>query len=526
MRTQLLALAVLACLPSALPAQQTTAERTGYAETSSHADVMAFIDSLQRLGAGIRVGRLGSSPQGRTLPYIIAARPLVDGPARAARSGKPVIFLQANIHAGEVEGKEAALMLLRDLTLGSLKPLLDSVVLVVVPIYNADGNDAFGPETRNRPGQTRPESVGLRANGQGLDLNRDYLKQEAPETRGAAALVNAWDPDLFIDLHTTDGSYHGYVLTYDAGLNPNSSPANDYIRDKFLPEVRLRMRSHYKQEVFSYGNFRNADPDSLVQGWETYDPRPRFGTNWIGLRGRMAILSEAYSHTDFKIRVDATYNFVLEVLRLAAAEKTTIKSLNLAASRNRPDSVTVRSVLGPPTQMDVIAEITAKADEGSGPFSRRKQTGVFKTIRMPVFDRFEASRKEAVPSAYLLPPQYSDVAALLRAQGVEVRRLIAPWSGAAEQLLVDSLIVEPFFEGHRTIRVEGKWGAGTLAVTPGWFMVSTDQPLGIFAAYLLEPGSEDGLVTWNFFDRSLRRGQAAPVARVRTPLTVPSEMLP
>jgi murein tripeptide amidase MpaA len=519
-------LPLLLLIGAPLAAQQTRAERTAYAETSTHADVLAFVDSLQRLGAGIRVGRLGLSPQGRLLPYIIASRPLVDAPARAARTGKPVIYLQANIHAGEVEGKEAALMLLRDLTLGSLTPLLDSVVLVVVPIYNADGNDAFGPETRNRPGQKGPASVGQRANGQGLDLNRDYLKQEAPETRAAASLLNAWDPDLFIDLHTTDGSYHGYVLTYDAGLNPNSSPANDYIRDTFLPEIRSRMRLRHKQEVFSYGNFRNADPDSLVQGWETYDPRPRFGTNWIGLRGRMAILSEAYSHIDFKTRVDATYNFVLEVLRLAATEKATIKSLNLAASRDRPDSIAVRSTLAPPTRMDVIAEITEKADEGSGPFSRRRQTGVFKTIRMPVFDRFEATRKEAIPAAYLLAPQHSDIAALLRAQGVEVRRLSAPWSGAGEQFQVDSLIVEPFFEGHRTIRVEGQWGAGSITALPGWYMVGTDQPLGRLAAYLLEPDSEDGLVTWNFFDRSLRRGQPAPVLRVRTLPAVPSEMLP
>ncbi len=513
-------------LAAPLAAQQTRAERTGYAETSTHADVVAFVDSLQRLGAGIRVGRLGLSPQGKVLPYIIAARPLVDAPARAARTGKPVIYLQANIHAGEVEGKEAALMLLRELTLGSLTPLLDSVVLVVVPMYNADGNDAFGPETRNRPAQKGPASVGQRANGQGLDLNRDYLKQEAPETRAAAALVNAWDPDLFVDLHTTDGSYHGYLLTYDAGLNPNSSPANDYIRDRFLPEVRLRMRARHRQEVFSYGNFRNADPDSLVQGWETYDSRPRFGTNWAGLRGRMAILSEAYSHADFKTRVNATYNFVLEIIRLAAAEKTTIKSLNLAASRYRPDSVALRSGFATPTQMDVVAEITEQSNEGSGPFSRRRQTGVFKTIRMPVYDRFVGIRKEAIPAAYLLGPQYPEVAALLRAQGIEVRRLTAPWSGATELFTVDSLVVEPLFEGHRTIRLEGKWGSATSMPGPGWFTVLTDQPLGVLAAFLLEPASEDGLATWNFFDRSLRRGQPAPVIRIRAPFNVPAEMLP
>lgn len=509
-----------------LASQQTTAERSGYAETSSHADVLRFVDSLQRLGAGIRAARLGESPQGRLLPYVIASRPLVDGPAEAHRSGKPILYIQGNIHAGEVEGKEAVLMLLRDLTLGALRPLLDSLVLVVVPIYNADGNDAFGPQERTRPGQNGPAIVGLRSNGQGLDLNRDYIKLEAPETRGAARLLAAWDPDFFIDLHTTDGSYHGYVLTYDPGLNVNSSPANDYIRDKFLPEVRARMRARHKQEVFSYGNFRNADPDSLVQGWETYDPRPRFGTNWAGLRARMAILSEAYSHADFRTRVDATYNFVLEILRLAATERATIKSLVLASTRQRPDSVALRSGLAPPVQVDVIAEITERAGEGAGPFARRRPTGVFKTIRMPVFDRFMATRKEAIPAGYLLPPQHSQLAELLRRQGVEVRRVAASWQGQAEGFRVDSLVVEPLFEGHRTIRVEGAWHAREAALAPGWFLVSTDQRLGTFAAYVLEPASEDGLATWNFFDRDLRRGQDAPVLRLRAPIGVPAELLP
>lgn len=515
---------LLAATP--LAAQQTRAEKTDYAETSTHADVLGFVDSLQRLGAGIRVGRLGSSPMGKPLPYVIAARPLVDAPMRAARTGKPVIYIQGNIHGGEVEGKEAVLMLLRDLTLGSLKPLLDSVVLVIVPIYNADGNDAFGPEGRNRPAQKGPASIGLRPNGQGLDLNRDYVKQDAPETRASVALINAWDPDLSLDLHTTNGSYHGYVLTYAAGLNPNSSPANDYIRDTFLPELRTRMRTRHQQEVFSYGNFRNADPDSLTQGWATYDPRPRFGTNWGGLRGRMSILSEAYSHADFKTRVGATYNFVLEALRLAVQERATIKSLNLATSRYRPDSVAVRSGFAPPTMMDVIAEITERAAEGGGPFGRRRQTGVFKTIRMPVYDRFEATRKEAIPAAYLFGPQHAEVAALLRAQGIEVRRLHAPWTGETEAFQVDSLVAEQLFEGHRTVRLEGRWGRGASTPGAGWYAVLTDQPLGTFAAYLLEPASEDGLVTWNFFDRSLRRGQPAPVLRVRAPLNLPAEMLP
>jgi murein tripeptide amidase MpaA len=165
----------LAGLAGPLGAQATRAERTGFRETSSHADVLAFLDSLQRDGAGIRVGTLAESPEGRRVPYVLAARPMVADPAEAHRSGKPVVYLQANIHAGEVEGKEAAQMLLRDLTLGALRPLLDSLVLIVVPIYNADGNERWAPSERNRPGQNGPAIVGQNVNGQGLNLNRVYV---------------------------------------------------------------------------------------------------------------------------------------------------------------------------------------------------------------------------------------------------------------------------------------------------------------------------------------------------------------
>jgi hypothetical protein len=151
---------------------------------------------------------------------------------------------------------------------------------------------------------------------------------------------------------------------------------------------------------------------------------------------------------------------------------------------------------------------------------------VFRTIRMPVFDRFVSARNEAMPSAYLVPPQHAHVAALLRGQGVEVRRLRAAWRGAGEGFRIDSLVVGPLFEGHRGVAVEGAWRPRDLAVDAGWYLVSTDQRLGRFAAYLLEPATHDGLVTWNFFDRDLRRGQDAPVVRLRAPVAVPAELLP
>lgn len=503
-------------------AQQTVPERTNNTTTSRHADVLGFLDSLQRRGAELRVGTLGTSVEGRRIPLVVVARPQIATPAEAHRSGKPVIWLQANIHAGEVEGKEAVQMLLRDLTLGTLRPLLDSVVLLVVPIYNTDGNDAFAAAARNRPGQNGPDPVGRRSNGMGLDLNRDYVKAEAPETQRAMRLVNEWEPDLFIDLHTTNGSYHGYALTYAAGNNPNDSPANAYTREHFLPEIRERMRKRHRYETFWYGNFRNQTPDSLVQGWETYDARPRYGVNWIGLRGKVAILSEAYSNDPFARRIDATYHFVREILSLAAAESSRIRKVVGESAAARVPIVAVRSRLAPPTEQPVIAELTEPDEDGAGPFARRRRTGVMKTIRMPVFDRFEAARTEKRPVAYLIPPSALNVVQLLRRHGIVVERLAAPWRGPAERFKIDSLraATQPF-EGHRDVALEGAWEpASDRDVAAGFYLVRTDQPLGTLAAYLLEPASEDGMVTWNLLDRIVSARGGYPIVRTFVPVNV------
>ncbi len=515
-RAALLA-AMAAGLASPAAAQQTRAERTGYAETSSLADVVAFLDTLATRTRDIRVGRLVASTEGRLAPLVIASRPLVADAGEAHRSGKPVAYVQANIHAGEVEGKEAIQALLRDLTTGELRPLLDSLVLLVVPVYNADGNEAWAAGEANRPGQNGPAIVGRRPNGQGLDLNRDYVKQEAPETRAAAALLAEWDPDLFVDLHTTNGSYHGYVLTYSPGLNPNEGPANRFVRERLLPEVRRRMKARHGYETFWYGNFRNQEPDSLTQGWETYEGTPRYGANWVGLRGRMAVLSEAYSNDDFRTRVLATYAFVREVLGYVAERAADVMAANRADDRDRPDSVGVRLALAPPIETEVIAEITHPAGDGSHGYARRKRTGAFRRITMPVYDRFTATRREAVPAGYLVPAAYPEVAALLRRHGIAVERLRAPWRGTLEGFVVDSVVpARGPFEGHRATRVEGAWHPRDGEAPAGWYWVPTDQPRGLLAAWLLEPASEDGVLTWNLLDRGLRPRAEAPVRRLRT----------
>ena len=233
----------------------TRAERTNFTETSHYDDVIVFIDSLKKLGAKISTGSIAKTSEGRDLPYVIASRPLVATPAEARRLNRPVAYIQANIHAGEVEGKEAMQALLRDLLFDKKKNVLDSIVLIVQPIYNADGNEKWGAQERNRGAQNGPEQVGTRQNASGWNLNRDYIGADAPETRGSLAALNKWNPDLFMDLHTTDGSIHGYALTYSPTLTPTAVNILPYTANTMLPVIRQRMRDRHGFEVQDYGDF-------------------------------------------------------------------------------------------------------------------------------------------------------------------------------------------------------------------------------------------------------------------------------
>src|SRR5437016_7835154 len=310
---------------------QTTAERTNYAATSSTADVGAFLDSLELAGGPVQVSEMGSSALGKPIYFVIASDPTVTSPGEAAASGKVVVYLQANIHGGEVEGKEAVLALLRELA-GPRRELLQTLVVLVAPDYNPDGNDAFGPQAVNRSEQNGPALIGQRADGKNLDLNRDYFKAEAPETRASLARVyTTWDPALMVDLHTTDGTLHGYQLTYAPPLDPNG-PAGPtaFVRDGMLPALRQTLAHEYHEPIFDYGN---VDTSQAQRSWDRYAPYGWYGTNYVGLRGRMAILSEAYSHADFKTRVQVTHDFLVEILNYVARHGDEIRRLERAADR-------------------------------------------------------------------------------------------------------------------------------------------------------------------------------------------------
>ncbi|MFN2602956.1 MAG: M14 family metallopeptidase [Gemmatimonadaceae bacterium] len=523
-------LAVVGCAPRGvrtsvrgIAGPQTRAERTAYKETSHYADVIAFIDSL-RGRKELAFGVIGKTTEGRDIPYVIASRPLVSTPEQARALRRPIVYVQGNIHAGEVEGKEALLALLRDLTNSSEPNVLDSLVLIAVPIYNADGNEKFAPQEVNRGAQNGPESVGVRANAQGLDLNRDYVKAEAPETRASLGMFDAWDPDVFVDLHTTDGSYHGYALTYAPPLNP-AARYGGFTRDVLLPAVVARMRAA-GFATFDYGDF--ISDDTLSKGWVTFDSRPRFGTNYYGLRGRIAILSEAYSHDTFPRRVASTYQFVQSILSFVAANGGNIRRLSDLFTRtsmlwrNTPGvTVPIRSQLVAPDTVPVVAEILEHTRDSTrtqpGVPKGLRRTGKFRSVRMPVFVRFNPTLEVAPPVAYTISPSDTQVVRVLQLHGIVVDSLTVPVRAQAQTFVTDSTNVSPRpFQGHNEMQLVGHWVTESRDIPRGTYIVRTAQPQGVLVVYLLEPQSDDGLVTWNFFDRELRPGANYPVMRLMT----------
>ncbi|MEY4608835.1 MAG: hypothetical protein RL625_1052 [Gemmatimonadota bacterium] len=536
-RAALAPLVGLGVLSGAAYAQQTRAEATGYVETSSHADVVTFLDSLERRVPGRWMrGTIGTTTQRRAIPSLIVARPLPRTPEEARRSGKPIVYVQGDIHGGEVEGKEALLALLRDLMLETKPNVLDSVVLIAIPIYNADGNDAVGPQERLRGAQNGPQRIGNRPNAAGLDLNRDYIKAEAPETQASLQMFLRADPDVFVDLHTTNGSYHGYALTYSPSLHPAAmepalAPAGAWTRDTLLPLLRQRMRVRHRLETFDYGNFRGEfagrdDPASVKKGaWETYEHVPRFGTNYVGLRNRVSVLSEAYSHDPFERRVLATRAYVLELLRAVAEHAPTVIARTRQASIpavGTPVPLRATMTRTPFTAPILVEQLIPTGDSVRyEPGLRRgyRRSNVFTTVEMPVYDRFDATRSRPLPQGWVLRADQTAALAKLEAHGIQAIILGRSERVRGERFRVDSIVRAPrAFQGHQEVRVEGRWEAASLELPRGAIIIPSQQPLALLAAILLEPESDDGLTTWNFLDAALTLGAPHPVQRILVPL--------
>lgn len=498
--------------------QQTRPERTGHVETSRYADVMEFVRAADAASPRIHLTTFGYSLEGRALPLLVVGR-VRDASAEAVRaSGKLRVFIQANIHAGEVEGKEAMQLLLRDLANGRHAAWLDSLVLLIAPIYNADGNERV--RLTNRPLQYGPiGGMGQRANAQNLDLNRDHIKLESPEARSLVSLFNRYDPHVAIDLHTTDGTVHAYHLTYAPPLHPNTHPAIvSLLRDEWLPAVTRAIKQRDGWAFYYYGNLpgAGAPSDSVERGWYTFDHRPRFNNNYLGLRNRFAILSEAYSYATFEDRIRATLRFVEEILDFARAHTARIRDVVARADSSAVTGteLALRAELAP--SADSVEILLGEASEERHPYTGQRmllRRDVRRPERMREFQTFRPSEAGRAPAAYYVPAEQGAVLRLLEAHGVLTARVDQPAARAVERFVVDSSSqAANEFQGHRERTVFGHWEAATVTLPAGTVEVPMRQPLARLIFTLLEPRSDDGIVDWNLVDDAVGK-KSYPILR-------------
>jgi hypothetical protein len=524
---------------------QSRAERTSFEETSRYDDVMAFVAALETLTPRVRVETFGVSEEGRALPLVVLGSPPVASPDAARAAGLPIVFVMANIHAGEVEGKEALLHLARRLSAGDLQTVLPGAVWLFAPIYNADGNERISVE--NRPEQHGPVAgVGTRENARGLDLNRDYMKLESSEARALAALFTRWDPHVVVDLHTTNGSYHGYHLTYAPTLNTNADPrVIAFARERLLPSVQAAMTTRHRFRTYYYGNFAQAEsldreqPQFVAESgrtpaWRTFDHRPRFGNNYVGLRNRVAILSEAYSYLDFAGRVRATEAFVEEIVRFVAANARDVRavteraeadwlrpfdsqsSLSAGAGSDAGIAFTLRPL---PAPVDILVGAVERVrNPRSGQAMMSMVPTVATPTRMQDYGVFAATRTRRVPREYVIAASadrlHEIVAAKLREHGIRVDVTAAASRMTVEQFMIEEVgRAERAFQGHRETSVSGRFERRSVDVPASSLIVGTDQPLGRLVFYLLVPESDDGLGTSNQLDATLKPGAPHPVLK-------------
>lgn len=504
------------------PAPLIRPESTAWRETSRYDDVVKFIGLATRGQRRMRTTAFGYSQEGRPLPLVVVGNVAAATPEAVRASGLLRVYVQANIHGGEVEGKEAALLLLRALAAGRHARLLDSLVLLIAPIYNADGNERIA--LTNRPLQWGPiGGMGQRANAQGLDLNRDHMKLETPEARAFAALLTAYDPHVTLDLHTTNGSVHAYMLTYESALHPGTDgDLVAFARDRLFPAVTAAVRASDGWDLFYYGNLpgpeARREAAAPERGWYTFDYRPRFNNNYVGLRNRLAILSEAYSYASFEDRVRVTLRFVEESLDFAWRNAGAIRRLVESADQ-RPvqgDSLPLRARLhrGARPLEILLGEVTETRHPLTGQRMRQRRD-VRRPEQLADFSTFEGVEYERVPRAWFVPPRLALVVDRLAAHGIRTTTLAESLVTTVERFRIDSTsVAEQAFQNHRERTVWGRYEPAQVTLPPGTVVVMGAQPLGRLAFYLLEPRSDDGVLAWNLLDTALgARPESYPIVR-------------
>lgn len=486
----------------------TRAEATEFRETTTYEEVISFIRQLDRESPYVTVDRFGETEQGRPLFVVILSGEGAFDPTSAALSGKPVVLISNGIHSGEICGKEASLMLMRDIVRGDMRHLLEKMTLLVVPVFNVDGHERVS--TYNRLNQNGPEGgMGFRANALGLDLNRDFMKLETAETRSwVEDLFTRWLPHLTIDTHTTDGYDHRYAITYIINHRHPTLPVvlHDTMTE-MIEDVAPRMReAGYPMK--RYGSFTDKARPEL--GFKIWPPFPRLCSDYVPVQGRLCLLSEAHAHKDFRTRVLATHTLLRTVLGYVASHPDRILTTVKEASRELDGPGREPGESGSiALELTTVAsgrhitlegwEFEVRRDDRTG-MDILTYTRTPRDYTVPLIDSLVVTNAVRRPAAYVVPREYRRIAVdLLLRHGVRVERALESFEAEVEVYHISNLSFDDvMYQGH--FRAEAKVSAPvieTRSFPEGTFIVPMDQRPCYVAALILEPESPDGLIAWN-----------------------------
>ena len=486
---------------------RTYAETTDYKKTPRYAETIEYAKKLAKASDLITYQSFGTSGEGRDLPLLIAAADKDFTPEKAKKSGKPIILIQACIHAGESDGKDAGLALLRDIAITKTRAdLLKDVVIIFVPIYNVDGHENFN--AFNRINQNGPDEMGFRATTAGFNLNRDYMKADAPETRAFLKLWNSWKPDFFIDCHVTDGADFQYNVTYEfAHFQESPQSITDWMFEHFDKNVVPKVESEGNL-LTHYVEFAGRE---VTGGVATFIATPRFATGYTPLRNRAGLLIETHMLKPYQSRVRGTY----DVLRYTIEEIQKNKASLFAANRKADAETIERGATYDATgQFPLRIEVTDKSEsfafkgieyklEGSDISGAKRIVYGTKplNITIPKFDEAKVAASVATPLYYIVPPQWTEAIAVLEAQGIEFQRLSKPLKVEVESYKFSEVKFAPAsFESRVTVSFKANPIVETREFPVGSLVIPTAQERANVAIHLLEPQSPDSLVYWGFFN--------------------------
>jgi hypothetical protein len=475
----------------------TPAERAGFRTTPGHDDVRAWFERLVAASPLLTLEVIGRTDEGRDL-YAIRAR-------KGGGGDKPVVLIQAGIHAGEIDGKDAGMMLLRDIALRGKDGLIDKVDLVFVPILNVDGHERAGPF--NRPNQRGPENPGERSTPRGINLNRDYAKADAPETRAIVELLRRTDPVLYIDMHVSDGFDHGYDVTYTYagwGTYTQSPKITDWLNRSFGPGIDPFVRRMGHSPNFYPSAIDERD---LSKGMRFAAEGPRYSTGYGDYARIPTVLVEMHSLKPYRQRVLGAYALMEAALRHVARDRTALKAAIAADRRARPATLPVRwerraEPIGRTGFAGIALERYRSAASGE---EEVRWTGEPQRLTVPIIGQ---DRKKSVdlPRAWWVPASAVDVIERLKLHGIAFERLDAPRMLDLDMVRVTDPVLGPASEGRVMMSAAGfahERRRETMAA--GSVRVAADQEKGLLAAALLEAEAVDSFFAWGFFPAMLQR---------------------